>query len=344
LTGSIIVNTTNPYFVFGNASGAAVGQASDAGAFSSSAGIGDCIVSQVTKQLILQSGSGAGAIIINSGNNVSITNTLNATTLQQGGVDVSTLINNAVTGAIACSTINASSGYSYFGGLRLNGGETGNTIYQSTGNLGITANTGYTIPFAISNGNIITTINDTGMTFKDYSYINYANAIYFKNTTANKTILPGCTRLIQLLRVSIGLPLLQLAAEPFVTSYFTGRPVQPRPKRWGARTNGGVRQLSRGPMRWRAPIVAGRPVQPRPMRWGARISYGSASSAAGLRGGGPGISNPRLLRVVRSSDGLDSPGRSAQPRDTWWTLQGTAMRRAASSTAGLRGAVRMRWA
>jgi hypothetical protein len=42
-------------------------------------------------------------------------------------------------------------------------------------------------------------------------------------------------------------------------------------------------------------------------RWDARISCGSASSAAGLRCGGPGISNLRLLRVVRSSDGLDSP-------------------------------------
>ncbi len=89
--------------------GAAVGQATDAGAFSSSAGIGDCIVrSQPTKQLILQSGSGAGAIIINSANNVSITNTLNANTLQHGGVSVSTLINNAVSGAIVCSTMNAS--------------------------------------------------------------------------------------------------------------------------------------------------------------------------------------------------------------------------------------------
>jgi len=64
--------------------------------------------------------------------------------------------------------------------------------------------------------------------------------------------LPECTRSLQLSRVAIGLPLLQLAAEHFVTSYFTGRPVQPRPKRWDARTSGG-----------------------------------SASSAAGLRGGGP---------------------------------------------------------
>jgi hypothetical protein len=169
----------------------------------------------------------------------------------------------------------------------------------------------------------------------------FNTVLILQNSLLRFLSLPGCTRSLQLSRVSIGLPLLQLAAEPFVTSYFTGRPVQPRPKRWDARTNKGVRQLSRGPTRWLAPIVAGRPVQPRPMWWGARISCGSASSAAGLRGGGPGTSNLRHLRVVRSSDGLDSPGRSAQPR---WTLQGTATRRAASSTAGLRGAVRMRWA
>jgi hypothetical protein len=60
LTGSKIFNTTNPYFVFGNAGGAAVGKASDVDAFSSSAAIGDCIVrSQPTKRFILQSGSGA---------------------------------------------------------------------------------------------------------------------------------------------------------------------------------------------------------------------------------------------------------------------------------------------
>jgi hypothetical protein len=78
LVGSVITNATNSAFNFGGGSGAAVGQASDAGAFSSSAGIGDCIVrSQATKQLILQSGSGAGAIIINSGNDTTITGALN---------------------------------------------------------------------------------------------------------------------------------------------------------------------------------------------------------------------------------------------------------------------------
>ena len=55
-------------------------------------------------------------------------------------------------------------------------------------NLAISANTGYITPFSIGNGNIITTVTDTGMNFKDSSYIKYPNAIYFNNTTANKTI------------------------------------------------------------------------------------------------------------------------------------------------------------
>ena len=97
ITGNIIINITNSAFYFGSGGGASIGQASGVGAFSSSAVIDDCIVrSKTSSSLILQSGSGAGAIIISSANNVSITNTLNATTLQQGGVGVSTLITNAL--------------------------------------------------------------------------------------------------------------------------------------------------------------------------------------------------------------------------------------------------------
>jgi hypothetical protein len=102
-----------------------------------------------------------------------------------GITEVFTVDNGNVTCTGAITTGNS---YSYFGGLRINGSDTGNTIWQSTGNLGISANTGYTIPFSIGNGNIITTINADGMTFKDYSYIKYPNAIYFQNTTASKTI------------------------------------------------------------------------------------------------------------------------------------------------------------
>ena len=92
LTGNIIINSTNPIFSFG---AGGMGQASANTAFSANAVLGDCIVrSQATKQLILQSGYGAAAIIISSTNNVSILNTLNATTLQQGGIGISTLISN----------------------------------------------------------------------------------------------------------------------------------------------------------------------------------------------------------------------------------------------------------
>ena len=56
-----------------NGSGAAFRQASGAGAYSSSAAIGDAIVrSAVSSNLILQTGSGGAGVIINSGNNTRI--------------------------------------------------------------------------------------------------------------------------------------------------------------------------------------------------------------------------------------------------------------------------------
>jgi hypothetical protein len=44
-----------------------------------------------------------------------------------------------------------------------------------TGNLGISAKTGYTIPFSIGNTNVIAFISNSSMTFKDYCYIMYPN-------------------------------------------------------------------------------------------------------------------------------------------------------------------------
>jgi hypothetical protein len=44
--------------------------------------------------------------------------------------------NVSITGGMTTS-----SGYNYLSGLRINGGDTGNTIYQATGNMGITTNT-----------------------------------------------------------------------------------------------------------------------------------------------------------------------------------------------------------
>ena len=94
LTGNITINTANPTFSFG---AGGLCQASFNGAYSTSALLGDMVIrSQATKQLILQSGSGGGAIVITSGNNVNITNTLSANvlkgnTIQQAGVNLSTL-------------------------------------------------------------------------------------------------------------------------------------------------------------------------------------------------------------------------------------------------------------
>ncbi len=101
----------------------------------------------------------------------------------------------------------------------------------------------------------------------------------------------------------------------------------------------GVRQLSRGPTRWRAPIVAGRPVQPRPMRWGARISCESPAQPRVYAVAGPESATSDFPESFGQVMASTPPGRSEQPRDTWWALQGTATRRSASSTAGQRGPV-----
>ncbi len=52
---------------------------------------------------------------------------------------------------------------SFLGGLRINGNDTGNTIWQNTGNLGISANTGNNIIFSIGNGTERMRINDNGV-------------------------------------------------------------------------------------------------------------------------------------------------------------------------------------
>ena len=54
------------------------------------------------------------------------------------------------------------SSYLYAGGLRIGGMDTGNTLWQSTGNLGISANTGNNITFAIGNGGEKMRINNFG--------------------------------------------------------------------------------------------------------------------------------------------------------------------------------------
>jgi hypothetical protein len=57
-------------------------------------------------------------------------------------------------GNVSCtgSITNSSTSYINAGGLRIGGFDTGNSIWQNTGNLGISANTGSAITFAIGNG------------------------------------------------------------------------------------------------------------------------------------------------------------------------------------------------
>ena len=57
---------------------------------------------------------------------------------------------------------NGSNSYIYAGGLRIGGHDTGNTIWQNTGNLGISANTGNNILFHIGNGLERMRINNSG--------------------------------------------------------------------------------------------------------------------------------------------------------------------------------------
>ena len=62
-----------------------------------------------------------------------------------------------IKGAITTGNFN-----SFLGGLRINGSDTGNTIWQNTGNLGISANTGNNIVFYIGNGSERMRINSAG--------------------------------------------------------------------------------------------------------------------------------------------------------------------------------------
>jgi hypothetical protein len=104
------------------------------------------------------------------------------------------------TGTISCNSITTSSGYSYFNGLRIMGTDTGNTIYQATGDLGITTNTTNinlgmnTYGVKINITPTTTTINNnlvlasTSMTYQNLTYIYYPSYLYFNATTPNKTI------------------------------------------------------------------------------------------------------------------------------------------------------------
>jgi len=71
MTGLLTINASVPNIQMGGTNGNNIGLASSAGVFSTSASTGDIVLRGINN-LILQSGSGAGAIIINSANNVGI--------------------------------------------------------------------------------------------------------------------------------------------------------------------------------------------------------------------------------------------------------------------------------
>ncbi len=61
--------------------------------------------------------------------------------------------NVVINGNVTCTgNITTGNFNSFLGGVRINGSDTGNTIWQNTGNLGISANTGNNITFAIGHG------------------------------------------------------------------------------------------------------------------------------------------------------------------------------------------------
>ncbi len=71
--------------------------------------------------------------------------------------------NVVINGNVTCTgKITTGNFNSFLGGLRINGSYTGNTIWQNTGNLRISANTGNNITFAIGNGSERMRINSSG--------------------------------------------------------------------------------------------------------------------------------------------------------------------------------------
>jgi hypothetical protein len=89
--------------------------------------------------------------------------------------------------------INTTSGYLYAGGLRLAGWD-GNSIYQNTGNLGITCNTGYNIIFAVGNGQEKMKIDSNGNVYANGLRLNGAdtgNSIYQHTNNLGITVNTG---------------------------------------------------------------------------------------------------------------------------------------------------------
>ena len=126
LTGQVIQTGTNPAFYFGGGGGASFGQASTNGAFSTSALNGDCVVrSQPSYQLILQSGTNSGAIIINSANNINMNGILTLNSTSALYLTNSTYLLGLATSSGQYSTSASSND------VVLRGGNTANLILQT---------------------------------------------------------------------------------------------------------------------------------------------------------------------------------------------------------------------
>ena len=139
ITGQIIQTGTNSAFFFGGGGGAAFGQAGTTGAFSFSALTGDCVIrSQTSNNLILQSGTSSGGIIITPINNTIITgattcnSTLNISNVLTLGSNSALYLNNASNSLLAVSqTVNQFSNSAITGDTVLRANSTNSLIFQT---------------------------------------------------------------------------------------------------------------------------------------------------------------------------------------------------------------------
>jgi len=160
MTASLIMTGSSSAFYFGGGTGAALGEAGSAGAFSSSASTNDCILrSRTANQLILQSGGSAAAIIINSGNNVLITGTQLILNTTSGNNQL--YINSSISSANNCIQIkNNSTNYGYIGiaGTTFGGNYQNNLFIETTNafvvNTGTNTSTSVPRMIILANGNV----------------------------------------------------------------------------------------------------------------------------------------------------------------------------------------------
>jgi len=88
-------------------------------------------------------------------------------------------------------TLTIDKDYAYIRGLRIAGSDTGNTIWQNTGNLGISANTGNNITFSIGNGIERMRISSTGNIGIGTNNPNATLELYSTTQLSSRIILSG---------------------------------------------------------------------------------------------------------------------------------------------------------